>query len=46
MKIVLDLSSYATKAGLKTAASVDTSKFVKNIDLVHLKSDVDKLDND
>ena len=46
MKIVLDLSSYATKAGLKNAAGVDTLKFVKNIDLVHIKSDADKLDND
>ena len=28
----LDLFNYATKAGLKNTTSVDTSKFVKNVD--------------
>ena len=42
MKIELDLSNYATKAGLKNATGVDTSKFAKKIDLVNLKSNVDK----
>ena len=42
MKTELDLSNYATKAGLKNATGVDTSKFAKKIDLVNLKSNVDK----
>ena len=29
MKVELDLSNYATKADLKQAAGVDTSKFAK-----------------
>ena len=44
MKFQLDLSKYATKAVLKTAAGVDTSKFAKMVDLVNLKPNVDKLD--
>ena len=44
--VELDLSSYATKSGLKTATGVDTSEFAKKIDLADLKSDVDKLDID
>ena len=42
----IDLSNYATKAGLKNAAGVDTSKFVKKkkANLASLKSEVDKLD--
>ena len=35
-----------TKAGLKTATGVDTSKIAKKIDLSNLKSNVDKLDID
>ena len=46
MKVDLDLSSYATKADLKNAIDVDTSKVAKNIDLAKLKSYVDKLDID
>ena len=42
MKIELDLSNYATKAGLKNETGVDTSKFAKKIDLANLKSNVDK----
>ena len=38
------MSNYATKADLKNAAGVDTSKFAKMVDLASLKSDVDKLD--
>ena len=30
-KIELDQSNYATKAGLKNAADVDTSKFTKKL---------------
>ena len=43
MKVELDLSNYATKADLKTATGVDTSKFAKKVDLANLKSDVDNL---
>ena len=46
VKVELDLSDYATKAVLKSAAGVDTSKFAKNVDLASLKSNVDKLDID
>ena len=46
VKVELDLSSYATKAGLKNATGVDTSSFAKKTDLANLKSDVDKLDID
>ena len=44
MKVGLDLSNYATKAHLKTATGLDTSKFAKKVDLANLKSNVDKLD--
>ena len=44
MEVELDLSHYATKADLKNATGVDTSKFAKMVDLASLKSDVDKLD--
>ena len=40
------MSNYPTKTDLKTAAGVDTSKFAKKVDLVNLKSNVDKLDTD
>ena len=47
VKVELDLSSYATKADLKTAAGVDTSKFAKKkVDLADLKPNVYKLDID
>ena len=36
VKFELDLSNYATKADLKNAAGVDTSKFAKNDDLANL----------
>ena len=38
------MSNYATKADLKNATVVNTSKFAKTVDLANLKSDVDKLD--
>ena len=44
MKIELNLSNYVTKADLKNATSVDTSKFAKNVDLTSLKSEIGKLD--
>ena len=40
------MSNYATKADLKNATGVDTSKFAKKVDLANLKSNVDKLDID
>ena len=46
VKVELDLSIYETKADLKYATGVDTSKFAKKLDLANLKSDVDKLDID
>ena len=45
VKVELDLSNYATKAGLKNATGVDTS-FAKRVDLTSLKSNVDELDID
>ena len=44
IEVELDLSNYAIKSGLKNAADVDTSKYVKKADLATLKSDVDELD--
>ena len=46
VKVELDLSNYATKAELKNAKGVDTSKFAKKIDSADLKSNFDKLDID
>ena len=46
MKVKFDLSNYATKADLKNAIGVDTSRFAKKVDLVNLKCDVDKLEID
>ena len=46
MTVELDLSNYAIKADLKTAAGVDTSKFAKKVDLANLKSNVYKIDID
>ena len=46
MKVELDLSIYATKSALENATGIDTSDFVKKVDLASLKSDVDKLDID
>ena len=43
VKVELDLSNYATKADLKNATGVDTSKFAKKVDLTSLKSNVEKL---
>ena len=46
LKVELDLPNYATKADLTNATGVDTSKFVKTIDLADSNSDADKLDID
>ena len=40
VKVEWDLSNYATKAELKNAAGIDTSKFAKKVDLTSLKSNV------
>ena len=44
--VELDLFNYATKADLKKATGVDTSKFDNKVDLASLKSNVDKLNID
>ena len=46
MKFELDLSNYAAKSDLKGATGIDTSKFVKKVDLSNLKSDIDYSDFD
>ena len=46
MKVELDLSNYGTRTELKNSTGVDMPKFAKNVDLAHLKSNVDKLDID
>ena len=46
VKVELDLSNYVTKADLKNATGVDTLKFAKEVDLVILKTEVDRLDID
>ena len=46
VKVELDLSNYATKVDLKNTTGADTSKLTKKVDLLNLKSDVDKLDID
>ena len=46
VKVELYLSNYATKADLKNAIGISTSKVAKKADLPSLKSNVDKLDVD
>ena len=46
VKVELYLSSYATKADLKNARGLDTSKFAEKINLASLKSELHKLDID
>ena len=46
VKAELDLSNYATKAGLKGALGVHTSKLAAKSDLASLKVQVDKRDSD
>ena len=43
MKFKLYLSNCATKADLKNATGVDTSKFAKKVDIASLKYNVEKL---
>ena len=42
----VDLLNYATKADLKNATGIDTSKLAAKSDLASLKAEVDKLDID
>ena len=45
VKVEIYFSNYAPEADFKNAAEYDTSDFAKKADLVNLKSDVDKFDN-
>ena len=40
------MSNFATNYDLKKATGVDTSEFVKKVDLANLKCEVNKLDVD
>ena len=44
VKLVLELSSYATKKGFHLAKSVDTSDLAAKKDFIALKAEVEKLD--
>ena len=44
INVKVDLSNYATKADLKNATGVDTSKLAAKSDLASLKAEVDKID--
>ena len=44
LKVELDLLNYVTKADLRHATAVDTSKFAKKVDLASLKLEIDKCD--
>ena len=46
VKVVLDLSNYATKKELEHATGIDTSDLTAKKDFVALKAEVDKLDID
>ena len=45
VKVEIYFSNYAPEADLKNATEYDTSDFAEKTDLVNLKSDVDKFDN-
>ena len=44
VKVVLDLSIYATKKELEDATGIDTSDLAAKKDFIALKAEVDKLD--
>ena len=46
MRLELGLSIYTTKADLKNATGVNTSKVAKKFDLTNLKPNIDKKDID
>ena len=43
VKSDINLSNYVTKADLKNAKSVDTSKLAKKLDSANLKSEINEL---
>ena len=45
-KIKVNLANYAIKSDLKNAAGANISKFVKELDLASLKSEINDLDID
>ena len=46
IKVIVDLSNYATKTDLKNVTPVDTSSFALKTNLANLINEVDKLDID
>ena len=46
INVKVDLSNYATKAGIKNISHVDTSSFALKTNLANLKTEVDQLDID
>ena len=46
INVKVDLSNYATKADLKNATRIDTSKLAAKSDFASLKAEVDKIDVD
>ena len=46
ISVKVDLSNYATKAGIKNISHIDTSSFASKTNLASLKTEVDKLDTD
>ena len=46
INVNVNVSSYATKADIKSISHVDTSSFALRTNLANLKSEVDKLDID
>ena len=46
VKVVLDLSNYATKTDLKNITHVDVSSFASKTNLAALKTEIDKIDTD
>ena len=46
INVKVDLSNYATKANLKNATGIDTSKLALKLTFVSLKAEIDKIDAD
>ena len=46
INVKVDLSNYATKAGIKNITNIDTSSFALKTDVANLKTKVEKLDID
>ena len=45
-KVVLDLTNYATKTGLKNITYIDVSSFASKTNLAALKTEADKIETD